>query len=379
LNVSDKKISLLYVIDGLEFGGGERVFLQLASNLRDRYRVVAATKTNGTFASELDKLGIELLSVNMSRQLTFAPIRQLRNIIHQNDISLVHSQGARADFFARLAGRTTNASHIICTVAMPVEGFEVGPWRKRIYRLMDQLSERYVDRFVVVSDVLKHTLTVNRSIDAQRVVRIYNGIELDQYRLDFQDTGLRNQWDIPPSVPLIGAIGRLVWQKGFEYFIEAIPRILSIVPEATFLIVGEGPLLDNLEGLARKLGVENKVVFTGFRNDIQNVLATLDILAVPSVLEGFPMITLEAMAMAKPIIASKIQGISEQIFDQKEGILVPPRSPSELAAAVIEIVRDKELALRIGLAARRRVEDCFTVEKMVRETEDLYLSLLAGN
>ena len=379
MNFSEKKISLLYVIDGLEFGGGERVFMQLASNLRDRYRVVVATKTNGTFASKLSKLGIELLSVNMSKQLTFAPIRQLRNIIHQNDINLVHSQGARADFFARLAGSTTNAPHIICTVAMPVEGFEVGPWRKRIYRLMDQLSERYVDRFVVVSDVLKQTLTVGRSIDAQRVVKIYNGIELNQYRPDLQDTGLRNQWNIPPSVPLIGAIGRLVWQKGFEYFIEAIPRILSIVPEATFLIVGEGPLLDNLEGLARNLGVENKVVFTGFRNDIQNVLATMDILAVPSVLEGFPMITLEAMAMAKPIIASKIQGISEQIFDQEEGILVPPRSPSALATAVIELVRDKEFALRIGLAARRKVEDCFTAEKMVRETEDLYLSLLAGN
>ena len=121
------------------------------------------------------------------------------------------------------------------------------------------------------------------------------------------------------------------------------------------------------------------MVFTGFRNDIQNVLATMDILAVPSVLEGFPMITLEAMAMAKPIIASKIQGISEQIFDQEEGILVPPRSPSALATAVIELVRDKEFALRIGLAARRKVEDCFTAEKMVRETEDLYLSLLAGN
>jgi len=376
MNFSEKQISLLYVIDGLEFGGGERVFLQLASNLRKRYRVVVASKTNGPFASELNKLGIELLSVNMSKQLTFKPIRQLRNIIRQNDINLVHSQGARADFFARLASRGTNAPHIICTVAMPVEGFEVGPWRRRIYRLMDQLSERYVDRFVVVSDVLKKTLTVGRSIDAQRVVRIYNGIELDQYRLDLQDTGLRNQWNIPPSVPLIGAIGRLVWQKGFEYLIEAIPRILSTVPEATFLIVGEGPLLDNLGGLARKLGVDNKVIFAGFRNDIQNVLATMDIIAVPSVLEGFPMVTLEAMAMAKPIIASKIQGISEQIVDGEEGILIPPKSPEAIAAEVSRLIDDRELSLKLAAAARRKVESHFSIEKMVRETEEVYLSLV---
>ena len=379
MNISDQKISLLYVIDGLEFGGGERVFLQLASNLRQRYRVVVASKTNGPFASELNKLGIELLSVNMSKQLTFKPIRQLRNIIYQNDINLVHSQGARADFFTRLAGRGANGPFIICTVAMPVEGFEVGRWRKNIYRLLDKISERYVDRFVVVSDVLKQALTVGRSINAQRIIRIYNGIELDHYRLDLQGTGLRNQWDIPPSVPLIGAIGRLVWQKGFEYFIEAIPRILNIVPEATFLIVGEGPLLGNLQSLARKLGVQNRVIFAGFRNDIQKVLATMDIIAIPSLSEGFPMITLEAMAMAKPIIASRVQGISEQISDLEEGILVPPKNPSALAAKVIELVRDKELALRLGLGARRRVEDCFTVEKMVRETEDLYLSLLRGN
>ena len=379
MNVSDKKISLLYVIDGLEFGGGERVFLQLASNLSQRYRVVVASKSNGPFASELNRVGIELFSVNMSKQLTFKPIRQLRKIILQNDINIVHSQGARADFFARLAGRGINAAFIISTVAMPVEGFEVGPWRKKVYRLLDKISEQYVDRFVVVSDALKQALTVGRNINAQRVVRIYNGIELNHYRLDPQDTGLRNQWDIPSSVPLIGAIGRLVWQKGFEYLIEAIPKILNVVPEATFLIVGEGPLLGNLQGLAQKLGVQNRVIFAGFRNDIQKVLATMDIVAVPSLLEGFPMITLEAMAMAKPIIASRVQGISEQISDLEEGILVPPKNPSALAAAVIKLAGDKGLALSLGLAARRRVEDYFTVEKMVRETEDLYLSLLTGD
>jgi glycosyltransferase involved in cell wall biosynthesis len=381
LNSSDQKISILFVIDGLEFGGGERVFLQLASGLRNRYRVFVATSANGSFAYELDKLGIQLFSVDMLRQLTSRPIRQIKDIIRHNEIDLLHSQGSRADFFARVAGKLAGVPHIICTVAMLVEGYDVGSVRKSIYRFMDHMTERYVDRFIVVSDYLRNTLIDRRGLPTESVIRIYNGIELDNYHpyIEGEPASLRDQWNIPQDVPLIGAVGRMVWQKGLKYLIQAVPAVQQVSPEVWFLFVGEGPLRPDLESLAHQLNVHDRVVFTGFRSDIAQILSTIDILVAPSLLEGFPMITLEAMAMAKPVVATNIQGIAEQISEGQEGILVPSRNPEALAGAVLRLIHDKDLSSRIGATARRKVESCFSVQEMVKETEKVYLSLLQRN
>jgi glycosyltransferase involved in cell wall biosynthesis len=379
LNVSDKTISILFVIDGLEFGGGERVFLQLASGLKDRYEIFVATDTTGRFAFELDRMGIELSFVNMSRQLSLKPIRQIKKIIQSNEIDLVHSQGARADFFARIAGKIADAPHILCTIAMPVEGFEVGPLRKTVYRFMDRLSERYVEKFIAVSESLRNVLIEGRGIAPHRVVKIYNGIELDKYHPDFKETSFRSDWGIPPEATIVGAIGRMVWQKGFKFLIKAISDIVEVAPDTRFLLVGDGPLRPDLENLARKLDVYDRVIFTGFRSDIPDLLSTMDVLVVPSLLEGFPMITLEAMAMAKPIVAAQIQGIIEQISDGEEGVLVPSKNSNALAAAVLRFIQNRELASRLGAAARRKVESTFSTEKMVRETEKVYLSLLRAD
>jgi glycosyltransferase involved in cell wall biosynthesis len=294
------KTKLLFVIDALEFGGGERVFLQLAAGLRDCFEIFIASMPGGIFEYELKQLGIKFYPVEMSKRLSLKPIRRIKAIIQNNKIDLVHSQGARADFFARIAGRLAGVPHIFCTIAMPVEGFDVGLLQKKAYRFMDQLTERYVERFIVVSDSLKQMLMKGRGIPAHQVVRIYNGIELNQYHPDAQYGNLRKELGIPQDVPFIGAIGRMVWQKGFEYLIQAIPDIVRLVPEAMFLFVGDGPLRERIEALSKELGVRDNMIFTGFRSDIKEMLSTIDILVIPSLLEGFPMVTLEAMAMAKP-------------------------------------------------------------------------------
>ena len=373
------RYSILFVIDGLEFGGGERVFLQLAAGLRGRHQVFVATNAAGKLAHELAKLGVKFFPVNMTHQLSFKPILQLRNIIRRQEIDLVHSQGARADFFARFACRFAGVPNIVCTIAMPVEGFEVGSLRKKIYRLIDRFSERYAKHFIVVSDSLKKSLTEGRGISTKRVVRIYNGVELDHYHHNLEIGHLRGRWGIPLAAPLIGAIGRMVWQKGFEYLIKAFPTILQVTPEARLILVGDGPLRKKLKDLAESLSIKDRVIFPGFISDIKQVLSDVDVLVIPSILEGLPMVTLEAMAMSKPIVATQIQGVVEQLSDGREGILVPPKNPEALARAVLIIVQHRELSARLGAAARIRVEKFFSVEKMLRETEEVYLSLLKAD
>ena len=229
----------------------------------------------------------------------------------------------------------------------------------------------------MVSHALHEHLSKNRRIAGNRIALIYNGVELDTLNDSREKTvTIRKELNISPDSPLIAAVGRMVWQKGFEYFIRTIPELVHNIPEARFLLVGDGPLRTNLESLARNLKIDNTVIFTGFRSDIQELLAAIDILTVPSILEGFPMIILEAMAMATPIVATQIQGITEQISNGQEGILVPPENSEALTAGLIRMITDKTLATKLSHAARRRVEKYFSVEKMASDTQDVYLSLL---
>ena len=380
MNSTVQHISILFVIDGLEFGGGERGFLQLIRELPcERYNIHVATSPEGGFFKVLTGMGIDVIPLNLKKRVSVNNIKRLSEIIRERKINIIHSQGGRTDFYARMAAKMLKQKvKVVSTIQMPVEGFDVSTLRKGIYRFFDRFSERYVDRFIVVSEVLRKTLVSNHRIPSDNVFKIYNGIELNEYQPGNSDESfkrIRKEYNIGEDVFLIGAVGRMVWQKGFEYLIEAIPDIVRDIPDANFLFVGDGPLRQKLEALSEELRVRDNVIFAGFRSDIKEILSAIDILVIPSLLEGFPMVTLEAMAMAKPIVATNIDGITEQIRDGVDGILVPPKDPSALAEAVMRILNDKELARSIGLAARKKVEQEFSVEKMVAETEKVYQSL----
>lgn len=373
------RLKLLFVIDNLQFGGGERVFAQIISRLpQDRYEILLSAHPNEQLPQAI-RPWVEFFPLDFSKRHSFSLISRLSEIIKRNDINIVHGQGARAEFYGRLASRLAGNSKYVSTIAMPVEGFDVGPIRKRIYSLFDHFSEKFVDRFLVVSDVLRDKMIRRHGIPAEKVIRIHNGIEVDHYLPQDQSglrEGIRRKFDVGEDTLLIGAIGRLVWQKGFEHLVQAVPKVMNKFPQTKVLIVGEGPLRDNLEALAQKLRIEKHIIFANFRSDVKEILSALDILIVPSLLEGFPMVTLEGMAMAKPIIATAIDGIREQIIDLKSGILIPPRDPDAITDAIIRLRKDRNFAQNLGLEARLRVEEHFTVEKMVAETEKVYLSLL---
>jgi glycosyltransferase involved in cell wall biosynthesis len=381
LNTAGKPISILFVVDGLEFGGGERTFLQLIEGLpKDNFRIYVATSRDGFFFKFLSDKGIAASNLDLSKRINFENIRELRRLIKTNKINIIHSQGGRADFYARMNGRPLRPKiKVVSTIATPVEGYDVNLFRKAIYCFFDRLSERFVDRFLVVSEALRKTMIDGHKITPDKVIRVYNGIELNEYRPNNSGQSsrqIRNQYGIETTEVLIGAIGRLVWQKGFEYLIKSLPEIAKRHAAIKVIFVGDGPYKESLQMLCRQLGVEDKTIFTGYRSDMKEILSAIDIKAIPSLAEGFPMVTLEAMAMEKPIVATSIDGIAEQITDGVEGILVPPKDPVALALAINRIIENKELARSLGSAARKRVEREFTVEKMIDETEKAYRALL---
>jgi glycosyltransferase involved in cell wall biosynthesis len=368
---------ILYIIDNLEFGGGERVFLQLIKRLCAKYDISVIAHPGGLFFRELDKMKIKSYPIDMIGRFRLKRLVKIRRIINKEFADIVHSQGARSDFTARLASFLGKRPKIISTVAMPVLGFDVSVLKKMTYYCADYITSHLVDRYLVVSKILKNHLTVNYPISPFKIEVIYNGIEVDHYRSDEAlKIAWRNKNGFQENDILIGAIGRLVWQKGFAHLIECVPEIARTYPDVKILIVGDGPLLERLEALGERLKVKDNLIFADFRSDIKEIFSAVDLLVVPSLLEGFPMVTLEAMAMAKPIVATRIDGITEQITDGVNGILVPPKDPSALSKGIIQVLSDRELARSMGLAARKKVEQEFSVDKMVAETEKVYLSLL---
>lgn len=371
--------AILFVIDNLEFGGGERGFLQLVRALAaDGWAVSVAAQGGGPFEAGVRAAGATFEPVTMTSRAGLGTVVRLRGLVRAGGFALVHSQGARADFLTRLALLGLPAPRLVSTVQMPVDGFDVSPLRRGLYGLFDGLGRGRVDRFIVVSRALQRLLTAERGLDVGRVVLVANGVETDRLTpaARRQMAGpARRELGVGDTTPLVGAAGRLVAQKGFGDLVGAMPHVLARVPGARLAIAGDGPLRGALAGRARAAGLAD-LLMPGFQADVSRFLAALDVLVIPSVREGFPMITLEGMALGLPIVATAIEGVVEQIEPDTDGLLVPPGDPGALGAAIARVLEDRALGERLGQAARRRAVALFDVSRMLDATRQVYAGLL---
>ena len=372
------RIRVLYVVENISFGGGERGFGQLATGLnQDRFHTALAAHPGGELEGISRQAGVEFFAVDMSRKINFSTIDQLSSLISQNRIDIVHSMGARADFFARLACRSQPSTAVVCTVAMLVDGFDVGLPRKTVYKIADRYSARYVTRYITVSRALKDRLIKEYGIPPDKISIIYNGVELDQYDPNlYVPEVARRSLGIKNNYPVIGTIGRLTYQKGFSYFLEAAKRVYLHEKQVRFVIVGDGNEEANLKQLAYSLGISHVCTFAGLRFDIAHLLSAFDVFVLSSILEGLPRIVIEAMAMKRPIVASDIDGVREQLRHNETGLLVPPADPKSLAEAILSILDDRQKAEHLGREARKAAEQMFDLKHTLDSVEMLYEEVL---
>jgi glycosyltransferase involved in cell wall biosynthesis len=235
------------------------------------------------------------------------------------------------------------------------------------------------DRVVANSTAVRDWL-VGLGMDERRVVTIPNGIVVPSEPRLNKDGSVRRQLGIPPDAPVIAAVCRLNQNKGLEYFLRAAVALRPRFPEARFLIVG-GSYFDplypkTLEQLTTQLGLNDRVIFAGERNDVPRVLQEIDISVLPSLNEGLSNSLLEAMAAGLPVVATRVGGNPEVVQHGKTGLLVPPRDPQALAEAITRILESPEMSRQFGRAGFDRVKDNFSLAATVRRTEDLYMSLL---
>ncbi len=233
---------------------------------------------------------------------------------------------------------------------------------------------RQVRAFLCASDAIREML-VSQGIPADCTVTVHEGIDLEHVAAAPPANVHETFW-LPHKAPVIGNVGALVPHKGQRYLIDAAAQVVREVPDARFVILGEGDLRPTLQRQIADLGLEKHVLLAGFRIDVLSLLKGFDIFVMPSVTEGLGTSLLDAMACARPIVASRVGGIPEVVAHERTGLLVPPKDADLLAEALTRLLQDRALADRYAKAGYARVTERFTVERMVEETLRVYARLV---
>jgi glycosyltransferase involved in cell wall biosynthesis len=285
---------------------------------------------------------------------------------------ILHVHGYAAADFGRLAARLLGARLVLH------EHF-ADPRMPAYQGCADRVLRSLTHRAIAVSQSTWEFLVHERHVPAERVRLIWNGAPLDEFAPVSREAAgaVREQLGLPLDAVVVGAVGRLNEQKGHRYLIDAVPRVLSAAPTARFLLVGDGDRLEALRSQASGLGVADRIVFAGHRQDVPAVLGAIDVLCISSTYEGTPLALFEAMAAGKMIVSTAVDGCKEVLDADRTALLVPPRDPEALADALLRAVSDA--SLRSHLAANALAESRrYDIRECVAQMQDLYDEVLAA-
>lgn len=374
---------ILFVITTSDFGGTESYLLRLVSGLdRGAFEpVVLSLCPAGRIGREIAAHGIRVESFGMAqkprpRQL-LAAVWRLRRFLSREQIGLVQSLLYRANVIAAAAVKLPGRRVPLVTGQRSL--IPAGRGRDA---LLQRLTRGWADRVVAVSEAVAAELRATEKIESGQVVVIQNGIDLARFDLSEAEEQRRRQaaraaWGAGEGDLVVGAVGRLHPPKGLEYLVQAYALAKSEEPRLKLVIAGDGPERENLENLARDRRVE--VRFLGYQADPIPLYPGFDIYALPSLAEGSPNALLEAMACARPSIASRVGGVPEAAIDGESGLLVEPRNAPALAKALLDLARDPKRREALGKAARARVEAEFDLARKIQQHQDLYRALISPN
>ena len=367
-------MKILQVLSGGGWGGGAVVVLAITRALIARGDRVWVLCLDDQVARRFQAAGASIVRslfwFRAINPLDAVALAQLIALCLRQRFDLVDTHTSKGGFLGRLAARVAGVPHIV----HHAHGFsfnQVTGASRRFYIALERLAARAGHFTISVSE--EHRLTaLEAGIEPpEKISTILNGIDLKPFAA-VDRAAARRALGFDSKDLIIGAVGRLSAQKGFEYLIRALPAVLQAVPAARLAIAGDGPLEIELRQLAFHCGVQDRVRFLGFRKDIPQLLAAFDVFALPSLWEGLSISLMEAMATGKAIVATDIWGNREMVDPEKTGLLAPPANPAALAAALRRVLLDRPLAQALQQNARQAALLRYSEQRMVEQTLALY-------
>jgi len=324
----------------------------------------------GDMPGRLVAAGVEVHTLRLTTKWSFtARIPRLAATIRALKPDLVQLHGQFAGSLGQLALQLAGRPKSLYTVQWPSYLDDTGPWSRFRNQAAELVSCRPATAIVTVSDHDRRMFIERGLAKPEQITVIHNA-----YSIQIDEMADSPE---PPHREVIGFVGRLADQKGVEFLISAARSVLATHPGAKFLIVGDGPDRPMLENLARELGVAESVEFAGYRPEPSSLIQDMDIVVIPSIYDPFPLVTLEVMALGRAIVGSAVGGIPEAVQDGETGVLVPPKDPAAIAAALVNLLDHPQLVAEMGTAGKRRAKREFSPGTITAQYADLYRRLLA--
>lgn len=382
---------ILYLNPSSQLGGAEKSLLDLLRHLnREKHHPIISCPAQGKFVEELRKIGVEIEIIPYDRRIldlsrngsglhlfTFPlffwwltpTVLALKNLIKDKGVHLIVTNGIKCHFIGTVLSLITKKPLI-----WHVRDFMATGWLRWMLRSMGRF---FPDKIITNSRAVGGIFSGNGKRET-----VYNGVDLTHFDPDMDGVKERSAFNIGKHTALIGTIGHLAPLKGYEELIGAMREVIREGFDVKLALVGDDiyshskSYKQKLLSLVDSTGLKDRIIFTGYRENIPELLASFDIFVLPSRIEGFGRVNLEAMAMGKPVISTNVGGIPEVVQDGVTGILVTPRNAKALARAIIRVFNNPRLGKSMGNAGRRRVEEHFTLQAHVQRIEEIYLEIL---
>jgi glycosyltransferase involved in cell wall biosynthesis len=368
------RIPILYVFAALPVGGAEQLLVAELEGLDKKLfsPLVCVISEKGPIGELIEKMGFPVIPLHRMRrnQFDYGIIRELKKLMIQERVSIVHTHLYDGGKYGRIAAGLAKIPVIIHTV------HNIYVKRRSKHHWFNWGLSFFSDRIIAVSEAVKASVIHYDHISPKKIEVIYNGIDLSQGEQRINRSEVRAQLGIRPEEMAIGVVARLEEQKGHKVLLEALSQIPELPPSLKVLIIGDGKLRSQLEQDTLKRGLSSQVIFLGTRKPIFPILKALDLFLLPSLWEGFSMAILEAMAMGLPVIATKVGGAEEVITSGQHGLLIPPGDAPRLAEAIQDALLHRDKYLKMARMGQERVTQNFSKERHVSLLQDLYLAVL---
>jgi len=316
--------------------------------------------------------GFEVTAIRFRAGLNPYGVYRILQTAWSNRVDILHSHGYKGNILAGCIPRTVRKIPLICTQhgwanARPLSKMALNEW-------LDQWMLQYMDAVIVVNKLmLNHARLKNAKISADKLYVVNNGIDLESQIPDVSSgTGSDLVHNFIRDSFIIGAIGRLSTIKGYEYLLEATALLHQAGHIVRLVIIGDGPLKDDLHRKVELLGIGDIVLFTGYQANASHYLRYFDVLAISSLSEGLPITLLEAMRAGTPVIATRVGGIPDVITDAESGILVSPANAYELYEAIKLIISNSMLSESLCKQAKLKLMECYSSDKMALDYLNIY-------
>lgn len=369
-----RRLRILHVIGMAHGGAGEHVLALAAGCNERRFESVVAMADGSPMQARFVESGVRVVPLALNHfggvRKNAVAFRQLAKIMRDEPWDVVHTHTSVAGALGRIAAKWFSSA----VVVHMLHAFAAHSGRKPVSRFLarqvERRLDRYTDWYIAGSQAMVRCGTSQRIFSPEKVVLISNGIDLLRYG-DPAPADHQSSRSTDGEVT-VGFLGRLEAQKGAIYLIRAAAHVRRRNPRIRFLIAGSGRLQPQLEGLASELDVSSSVEFLGWRNDTVGFMRQIDILAMPSLWEAFGLSAAEAMALERPVVASRVDGLPEVIEEGRTGLLVPPADADALAAAILQLAADPRLRHQMGVEGRKRVWERFSLDRMIARHEQFY-------